>query len=355
MRKRGSIMKKELTNKYQFMDNSFYQDVKVILEQARKRVYRNVQSEMVFAYWQIGKMIVEKQGGESRAKYGDGLIKELSVILTEDFGKGYTERALREMRQFYTLFPIWASVSAELSWTHYRHLIRVENKDARNFYIKEAVAANWSVRQLQREINTFSYQRYLVSNGNHDVVEDTAKRENADNPKDIIKDPYVLDFLGLKPNSGFYESDLESALITHLNEFLLELGNGFAYVARQKRFDMDGRNFYVDLVLYNYKLKCFVLIDLKRGDLTHQDIGQMQMYVNYYTRELMEPGDNPPIGIVLCADKSDTLVRYTLPLDNKQIYASKYMLYLPKEEDLREEINKQRELLEQTTMENDEV
>ena len=348
-------MKKELTNKYQFMDNSFYQDVKVILEQARKRVYRNVQSEMVFAYWQIGKMIVEKQGGESRAKYGDGLIKELSVILTEDFGKGYTERALREMRQFYTLFPIWASVSAELSWTHYRHLIRVENKDARNFYIKEAVAANWSVRQLQREINTFSYQRYLVSNGNHDVVEDTAKRENADNPKDIIKDPYVLDFLGLKPNSGFYESDLESALITHLNEFLLELGNGFAYVARQKRFDMDGRNFYVDLVLYNYKLKCFVLIDLKRGDLTHQDIGQMQMYVNYYTRELMEPGDNPPIGIVLCADKSDTLVRYTLPLDNKQIYASKYMLYLPKEEDLREEINKQRELLEQTTMENDEV
>ena len=171
------------------------------------------------------------------------------------------------------------------------------------------------------------------------------EREPPTDPKDIIKDPYVLEFAGLKPDSSFYESDLEQALITHLNEFLLELGSGFAFVARQRRFDMDGRNFYVDLVLYNYKLKCFVLIDLKRGDLTHQDIGQMQMYVNYYTRELMEPGDNPPIGIILSAYKSYTLVKYTLPIDNKQIYASKYMLYLPKEEDLQNEMNKQLRLL----------
>ena len=355
MRKRGSIMKKEQTSNYQYMDINFYQNIRSVLEEARKRVNRNIQSEMVLAYWQIGKMIVEKQGGESRAKYGDELIKELSTQLTNDFGRGFDESSLRRMRQFYTLFPKRATVSHELSWSHYRLLIKVENEHARDFYVKESISANWSVRQLEREINTFSYQRYLASHGNHDVVDDTAKKEKGDDPKDVIKDPYVLDFLGLKPNSGFYESDLESALITHLNEFLLELGNGFAYVARQKRFDMDGRNFYVDLVLYNYKLKCFVLIDLKRGDLTHQDIGQMQMYVNYYTRELMEPGDNPPIGIVLCADKSDTLVRYTLPLDNKQIYASKYMLYLPKEEDLREEINKQRELLEQTITEDDEV
>ena len=334
----------EQVKKYEYLDETFYTSIKELLEQARKRVYQNIQNEMVSAYWQIGKMIIEKQDGQERAKYGDGLIKELSIKMTKDFGKGFDVTNLKRMRQFYTLFRKGATARHQLSWSHYKLLIGVEGEEARNFYINEAINGNWSTRQLEREINTFSYQRYLASHGNHDVVDDTAKREKSDNTKDIIKDPYVLDFLGLKADSSFYEKDLESALITHLNEFLLELGNGFAFVARQKRFDMDGRNFYVDLVLYNYKLKCFVLIDLKRGDLTHQDIGQMQMYVNYYTRELMEPGDNPPIGIVLCADKSDTLVRYTLPLDNKQIYASKYMLYLPKEEELQNEVNKQREL-----------
>ncbi len=334
--------------KFNYIDEEFYKDIKKVLEEARKRVYRNIQSEMVMAYWQIGKMIVEKQGGVDRAMYGDGLIKELSIQMNKDYGKGYDERNLRNMRQLYLVYPKWNAVRAELSWTHYRLLIKVEDKNARNFYTKEAIENNWSTRQLEREISTFSYQRYLASHGNHDVVDDTAKREKSDNPKDIIKDPYVLDFVGIKPDSSFYESDLEQALINHLQEFLLELGSGFAFVARQRRFNMDGRNFYVDLVLYNYKLKCFVLIDLKRGDLTHQDIGQMQMYVNYYTRELMEPGDNPPVGIILSTDKSDTLVRYTLPLDNKQIFASKYMLYLPKEDDLRNEINKQKEFLYET-------
>ena len=334
--------------KYNYIDEEFYKDIKKVLEEARKRVYRNIQSEMVMAYWQIGKMIVEKQGGVNRAMYGDGLIKELSIQMTTDYGKGYDERNLRNMRQLYLAYPKWNAVRTELSWTHYRLLIKVEDKNARNFYTKEAIENNWSTRQLEREINTVSYQRYLLSKGNHDVVDDTAKREKSDNPKDIIKDPYILDFVGIKPDSSFYESDLEQALINHLQEFLLELGSGFAFVARQRRFNMDGRNFYVDLVLYNYKLKCFVLIDLKRGDLTHQDIGQMQMYVNYYTRELMEPGDNPPVGIILSTDKSDTLVRYTLPLDNKQIFASKYMLYLPKEDDLRNEINKQKEFLYET-------
>ena len=332
---------------YKYLDNEFYNNIKEVLEQARKRVYRNVQSEIVHAYWQIGKMIVEKQGGDQRASYGYKIIKELSTKLTKDYGKGYTERNLRAMRQLYLVYPKWHTVCAELSWSHYRLIISLNDENARNFYIKETIEGNWSVRQLAREINTFSYQRYIASNGDHDVVDDTANKEEPYNPIDIIKDPYVLEFVGLKPDSSFYESDLESALITHLNEFLLELENGFAFVARQRRFDMDGRNFYFDLVLYNYKLKCFVLIDLKRGDLTHQDIGQMQMYVNYYTRELMEPGDNPPIGIILCTSKSDTLVRYTLPMENKQIYASKYMLYLPKEDDLRDEMNKQMKLLEE--------
>ena len=334
----------EQVKKYEYLDETFYTSIKEVLKNARNRIYKNIQSEMVQTYWQIGKMIVEKQGGKERAKYGDCLIKERSVLMTKDFGKGFTERNLEQMRKFYLTFQKPHTVSAELSWSHYKLLISLEDENARNFYIKESIEGNWRIRQLAREIHTFSYQRYLASHGNHDVVDDIAKRELPSEPQSIIKVPYVLDFLGLKPDSSFYEKDLESALITHLNEFLLELGNGFAFVARQKRFDMDGRNFYVDLVLYNYKLKCFVLIDLKRGDLTHQDIGQMQMYVNYYTRELMEPGDNPPIGIVLCADKSDTLVRYTLPLDNKQIYASKYMLYLPKEEELQNEVNKQREL-----------
>ena len=332
---------------YMYLDDKFYKSIKEVLEESRKRIYRNIQSEMVQAYWQIGKMIVEKQGGESRAKYGDGLIKELSIQMTKDFGKGFTISNVKYMRQFYLAFQKSHTLCGQLSWSHYRLILSLEDENARNFYIQEAIDGNWSVRQLQREIHTFSYQRYLASKCNHDVVDDTAKKEPSFDPKEIIKDPYVLEFAGLKPDSSFYESDLEQALITHLNEFLLELGSGFAFVARQRRFDMDGRNFYVDLVLYNYKLKCFVLIDLKRGDLTHQDIGQMQMYVNYYTRELMEPGDNPPIGIILSADKSDTLVKYTLPIDNKQIYASKYMLYLPKEEELQNEMNKQLRLFKE--------
>lgn len=342
-------MKNELSE-YKYITNDFYQNVKEIIEQSRKRIYRNIASEILVAYWQIGKMIVEKQGGDTRAEYGSGLVKELSIQMTKDFGPGYNERSLRFMRQFYMLFPIWSAVRSELSWTHYKLLLKIDDEKARNFYIKETIDGNWSTRQLERAIDTLSYQRYLASGNNYDVVEDTIKKEKPYNPKEIIKEPYVLDFTGIKPNSNFYESDLEQALINHLQEFLLELGTGFSFVARQKRFDMDGRNFYVDLVFYNYKAKCFVLIDLKRGDLTHQDIGQMQMYVNYYTRELMEPGDNPPIGIVLCTNKSNTLVRYTLPLDNKQIYASKYMLYLPKEEDLINVINEQKELLSVETM-----
>ena len=331
---------------YKYIDNNFYKDIREIIESARTRIYRNMQNEMVLAYWHIGKMIVEKQGGADRAKYGDGLIKELSIKMTTDFGSGYDISNLKRMRQFYLRFKKGDTLCHQLSWSHYRLLISIDDENARDFYLKETINGCWSVRQLAREIHTFSYQRYLASGGNHDVVDDTAKREKPYNPQEIVKEPYLLPFVGIEPNSSFYETELEQALIDHLQEFMLELGNGFAFVARQKRFDMDGRHFYVDLVFYNYKAKCFVLIDLKKGELTHQDIGQMQMYVNYYTRELMEPGDNPPIGIILCSSKSDTLVKYTLPEDNKQIFASKYMTYLPSEEELREEINKQKELFE---------
>ena len=338
-------MSKEI-QKYNYIDKDFYQNIRTILLNARVKVYKNIQNEMVLTYWQIGKMIFEKQGETNRAEYGAGIIKELSVQMTKDFGKGFNPRNLELMRQFYVSYPNANALRSELSWTHYRLLMRVDDENARNFYLDESIKSNWSTRQLEREINTFSYQRYLLSNNNEKVLVATASNDSCDNPLDIIKDPYVLEFTGLKANDGFYESELEQALIDHLQEFLLELGRGFSFVARQKRFDMDGRNFYVDLVFYNFKAKCFVLIDLKRGDLTHQDIGQMQMYVNYYTREEMNDGDNPPIGIILCADKSDTLVKYTLPEDNKNIFASKYMLYIPTEEELRIEINRERKLIE---------
>ena len=276
------------------MNKVFYGEIKKILLDARNKVYQTANFAMVEAYWQIGKSIVEEQNGEERAEYGTGLLKELSNQMTQDFGKGFTVANLKNMRQFYLTFPNSYALRSELSWTHYRLLMRVENENARQFYMEEAVKSQWSTRQLERQINTF-----------------------------------------------FYESDLEQALITHLQKFLLELGRGFSFVARQKRITFDGRHFRIDLVFYNYILKCFVLIDLKIGDLTHQDLGQMQMYVHYYERELMNEGDNPPIGIVLCADKSDAVVRYTLPEGETQVFASKYKLYLPSEEELLKELKRE--------------
>ena len=281
------------------MNKVFYGEIKKILLDARNKVYQTANFAMVEAYWQIGKSIVEEQNGEERAEYGTGLLKELSNQMTQDFGKGFTVANLKNMRQFYLTFPNSYALRSELSWTHYRLLMRVENKNARQFYMEEAVKSQWSTRQLERQINTF-----------------------------------------------FYESDLEQALITHLQKFLLELGRGFSFVARQKRITFDGRHFRIDLVFYNYILKCFVLIDLKIGDLTHQDLGQMQMYVHYYERELMNEGDNPPIGIVLCADKSDAVVRYTLPEGETQVFASKYKLYLPSEEELLKELKREYQAME---------
>ena len=296
---------------------------------------------MVEAYWNIGKSIVEQQDGYEKAEYGSRLIAELSKQMIVDFGKGFTLTNLKYMRQFYLTFPNSHALRDELSWTHYRLLMRVENKNAREFYIEEAIKSNWSTRQLERQINSFFYERLLSSQNKEKVSEEIQKMEPVKIPEDIIRDPYVLEFLGLSPNDDFYDSDLEEALITHLQKFLLELGRGFSFVARQKRITFDGRHFRIDLVFYNYILKCFVLIDLKIGDLTHQDLGQMQMYVHYYERELMNKGDNPPIGIVLCADKSESIVKYTLPENETQIFASKYKLYLPSEEELSRELQRE--------------
>lgn len=273
-------------------------------------------------------------------------MKELSKQMTRDFGKGFTVANLKNMRQFYLTFPNGYALRSELSWTHYRLLMRVENENAREFYMQEAVKSQWSTRQLERQINSFFYERLLSSKNKEQVAAEIQTLETAKKPEDVIRDPYVLEFLGMAPNDDFYESDLEQALITHLQKFLLELGRGFSFVARQKRITFDGRHFRIDLVFYNYILKCFILIDLKVGDLTHQDLGQMQMYVHYYERELMNEGDNPPIGIVLCADKSESVVKYTLPENETQIFASKYKLYLPSEEELLRELNQEYQALE---------
>lgn len=316
-----------------------YSSIREKVVDAQKQVTVAVNSAMVIAYWEIGREIYVACDENERAAYGKQLLQYISEKLTKEFGRGFDVSNLRKMRQFYMCFPKQDALRPELSWTHYRSLMKVQDDDARNYYMNEAVKAGWSSRQLDRQINTMYYQRILASKDKTAVAAEIEKLEPKPEYEKIVKDPYVLEFLNLPPNEHFYEADLEQALIDHLQKFLLELGRGYSFVARQKHINFDGRHFYIDLVFYNYIAKCFVLIDLKLGDLTHQDIGQMQMYVNYYTREMMNEGDNPPIGILLCADKSDTLVKYTLPEDNDQIFAAKYLPYMPTEEELKRELN----------------
>ena len=291
-------------------ESIIYRDIRNIIVTARKNIYTAINFTMVVAYWDIGRQIDENIG--ERAEYGKGLLLHLSELLKEEFGKGFDESNLRRMRQFYKVFPIRDAVRHELSWTHYRLILKVENPNARQFYIDECVKSNWSTRQLERQINSFFYERLLSTQsmeGKQKVSEEIFTKEPNYLPSDIIKDPYVLEFLGLKENSEYLENELEQALISHLQKFLLELGKGFTFESRQKRISFDGNHYYIDLVFYNYYLKCFILVDLKTKKLTHEDLGQMQMYVNYYTRELMNEGDNPPIGIILCSDKSDSIVK----------------------------------------------
>lgn len=324
-----------------------YRNIRQILEDARKIAYSAVNVAMVQAYWNIGRLIVEEeQRGKAKAGYGEYLIKDLSRRMTKDFGKGFDYSNVKNMRQFYLTFPIGDALRSQLSWTHYRLLMRVDNESARDFYIDECIAGNWSTRQLERQINSFYYERILASKNKRRVRTEIQKIEPSATPHDVIKDPYVLEFLGLKENRDYLEKELEQGLIDKLQDFLLELGKGFSLVARQKRITIDGDHFYIDIIFYNYILKCFVLIDLKVGKLTHQDIGQMDFYIRYFEKEIKHAEDNPTIGLILCAEKNEAMARYTLLENSKNIFASKYKLYLPTEKELKEELQRERLALE---------
>lgn len=331
----------------ELIDIKFYSQIKSILESARGQVYKATNAAMVMAYWQIGKNIVEQQGGDERADYGARLISELSKRLTADFGKGFDERNLRNMRAFYLAFPNWNTVCTELTWSHYRTVLRVENADARNWYIREAASEGWSVRQLDRQISTLYYDRLLMSRNKEPVIAEAKEKLDAVPTEGFIKDPYVLEFLGLNEYPALRESKLEQALIDNLQHFLLELGKGFCFVARQKRMRYDDEDFYLDLVFYNSILKCHVLIDLKIGKLTHQDIGQMDSYIRMFDALYKNEDDNPTIGIILCSEKSEAIVKYSVLNDKKNIFASKYQFTLPTEEELQNYIEKERRLLEE--------
>jgi len=325
------------------INKNFYNDIKSILQTARNNTYKQINFIMVEAYYNIGKQIInQEQNGNDRAKYGKAIIKELSIKLTEDFGKGFSTRNLWSMRQFYISFPIVQTLSAQLSWSHYKLIMRVENQKAREYYINESVESNWSVRALERQIGTHYYER-IISSKDKSIVEIEAEEKTKDlelTPKDIIKDPYVLEFLDLKDNISFREDELESALISKIQEFLLELGKGFAFVARQKHIKTELSDFYIDIVFYNYILKCFVIVELKTAKLTHQDIGQLEMYVNMYDDLEKSQSDNPTIGLLLCTQKDNTVVKYSKLKDNEKLFVSKYQMYLPSVQELKDEIEK---------------
>ena len=322
-----------------------YERIRKIIESARGNIARSINAEMAIAYWHIGREIVEEeQKGRSRADYARGILKKLSEKLTADFGKGFDESNLRNIRSFYMAYPKCDALRHELSWTHYRILMRVDDPRARSFYEVECVKNNWSARELERQKGSLLFERLAMSKDKSGLMKLARKGQELQTYEDMIKDPYVLEFTGLSPRSKLYESSLEQALIDNLSKFLLELGKGFTFVARQRRISLEGDHFYVDLVFYNTILKCYVLVDLKIGKLVHQDIGQMQMYVNFYDRQVKQVDDNPTVGLILCEDKKEAVVRYTLSKDNRQIFASRYKLYLPTEEELIEELRRERQI-----------
>lgn len=319
-------------------NNNIYQEIKELLYSAKNRVYQTINTTMTETYFQIGKRIVEEeQGGETRAEYGSALLKNLSSELIKEFGKGYSEQNLKNMRQFYLIYQKRQTVSSEfkLSWSHYIFLTRIENIDERNFYEIESIENSWSLRELKRQFDSGLFERLKLSSDKQKVKELSLNGQVIQTAQDLIKDPYILEFVGLPELSSYSESELEQKLIDKLEHFLLELGKGFTFVARQKRITIDEKHFKVDLVFYNRLLKSFVVIDLKIGELKHQDIGQMMMYVNYFDRFEKTDDENSTIGIILCKDKSKALVELTLPKDNNQIYASKYLTILPNKEEFK--------------------
>lgn len=320
-----------------------------IISSSKERAIRSVDTERMLMYWQIGRVIFEEeQEGKDRAGYGQFLLKSISEEFQPEFGSGFSVRQLEMNRQFYRTFPNSNALRSQFSWTHYRTLIRIENQEKRDFYIAEAEKNNWTARQLERQVNSQLFERLLLSNDVKAVLAVAREEKLPTEAKEIIKDPMVLEFLGLKREAAYYEKDLESAIITHLQDFLLEQGNGFSFVARQKRIHLDGDDFFADLVFYNRLLQCFVIFEIKTSKLSHQDIGQLQMYVNFYDRFEKQDFENPTIGILLCADKNDAVVKITLPENNKSIIASKYQLYLPTEQQLIDEMKKEIDRLDNT-------
>ena len=327
--------------------NAFLNQIRNIIAEAQEKAVRAVDFQRVLMYWNIGKTIFEEeQQGQERAEYGTYLIKHLSMELEPEYGTSFSVRQLERCRQFYKEFPIASALRTQFSWTHYKLLLPLENNGKREFYLAEAARNNWTARQLERQINSQLYERLLLSNDKERVLAVAQGEQKPEKATDIIKDPMYLEFLGLKREAAYYEKDLEQAIITHLQEFLLEIGNGFTFVARQQRIHLDGDDFFADLIFYNRLLRCFVIIELKTHKLTHQDLGQLQMYVNYYDRTQKLPDENPTIGILLSAEKNNAVVKFTLPEDNKTILASQYKLYLPSEEVLKQELIKELKELE---------
>jgi len=339
-------------------NNNFLTNIVTLLQTAKQQVVRSVNQTMVITYFEIGRMIVEEeQNGKERADYGKALLKELSNELTKEFGKGFSVTNLQQMKRFFIVYQKQQTLSAnsnlpiekqqtltaefELSWSHYLTLMRMDDENERKFYEIEAVKNNWSIRELKRQYDTALYARLVLSRNKEKIKELSVKGQVLENPKDAIKDPYILEFIGLPENAEYSESDLEQKIIDKLEHFLLELGTGFTFVARQKRISFDDKHFRIDLVFYNRILKSFVLIDLKIGELKHQDIGQMQMYVNYYDRKIRLKDENKTIGIILCQNKSEAVVDFTLPENNEQIFASKYKTVLPSKDEFKKLIEEQ--------------
>ncbi|WP_428225123.1 PDDEXK nuclease domain-containing protein [Flavobacterium sp.] len=361
-------MNKQLNNKTSLNpENNFFQEVITIVKSSQQQLLRTVNQTLVMTNYEIGRKIVEEeQKGNERAEYGKYLIQLLSNRLTQEFGKGFSIRNLEQMRRFYQVFTIPQTLSAELenskseslprifdikqktqtltaqfklSWSHYIFLSSMDDKLERNFYEIESIKHNWSVRELKRQYNSALFTRLSLSRNKDEVLKLAQEGQIIEKPKDLIKDPYILEFLGLAEKAQYSEEELETEIIDKLEAFLMELGHGFTFVARQKRISFDEKHFYIDLVFYNRILKCFVLIDLKIGELKHQDLGQMQMYVNYYDREMRLEDENKTIGIILCQNKSDLLVEYSLPEENDQIFASKYKTVLPTVEEFKKIIS----------------
>lgn len=320
--------------------NQFVNDIRQLILNAQQNAVRAIDKERVILYWKIGeRLFVEEQNGKERADYGTYLTNRLSAELSQEFGTGFSVRQLEFCRQFYRIFPIANTLRSQLNWSQYRLLIQMDSDDKRTFYIEESCKNNWSFRQLERQVNSQLFERLLISSDKEKVLAIAKGELSPDHPKDIIKDPMVLEFLGLKPQAEYYEKDLEQAIITNIQHFLLELGNGFSFVARQKRLLLEDDEYFADLVFYNRLLRCFVVIEIKTHKLSHQDIGQLQMYVHYYDRFEKQDDENPTIGILLCTDKNDTMVKLVLPDENNTLLASKYQLYLPSKEQILQQIN----------------